>query len=146
MSEADPAMRDLLTRARTIAVVGLSDKPDRDSHRIAQYLQSEGYRIFPVNPMISSVLGEVSYPSLASIPPDVKIDIVDIFRRSEEVGPIVDEAVRRGVGAIWMQLGVKNEAAASIAQAHHVPVYQDTCIMVQHKRLRIAPIAARAGT
>jgi predicted CoA-binding protein len=145
MAGADPALRDLLSTARVIAVVGLSDKPDRDSHRIAVYLKGQGYRIVPVNPTIAHVLGEVSYPSLSAIPPEIRIDVVDIFRRSEEVGPIVEEAVRRGVGAIWMQLGVQNEAAASVARAHHVPVYQDTCIMVQHKRLKIPPIGPPPG-
>ncbi|MCI4349993.1 MAG: CoA-binding protein [Thermoplasmata archaeon] len=145
MAEFDHDLRDLLTRARTIAVVGLSDKPDRDSHQIAEYLQSQGYRIIPVNPKLANVLGATAYPSLSTIPPEVTIDIVDIFRRSEEVGPIVDEAVRRGVGAIWMQLGVRNAEAASIARTHRIPVYEDLCIRVQHRRLKIPPRAPAAG-
>lgn len=141
MDLPDDAMRALLTRARTIAVVGLSDKPDRDSYGIAEFLQQQGYRIVPVNPMVSEVLGERSYPSLGEIPPDVRIDIVDVFRRSEQVPPIVDEAIARGVGAIWLQLGVRNDAAAEKARGRGVPILQDTCIRVQHRRLGIPPVA-----
>jgi uncharacterized protein len=116
-------------------VVGLSDKPDRDSNRIARYLQEQGYRVLPVNPMLKEVLGEKAYPSLAQIPAEIRIDIVDIFRRSEEVPPIVDEAVQRGVGAVWMQLGVVHEGAAARARAAGIPVAQDLCIMVTHRSL-----------
>ncbi|HZY69859.1 MAG TPA: CoA-binding protein [Thermoplasmata archaeon] len=141
MDSADESMRALLTRARTIAVVGLSDKPDRDSYTVAEYLQQQGYRIIPVNPMVTEVLGERSYPSIHEIPPDVKIDIVDVFRRSDQVPPIVDEALARGVGALWLQLGVQNDAAAEKARARGVLIYQDICIRVQHRRLRVPPLA-----
>ena len=124
----DDLQRRILTQARTIAVVGLSDKPERDSHEIARYLQSQGYRIIPVNPVVTEVLGEKSYPTLLAVPTSEKIDIVDIFRRSDQVGPVVDEALVRGVGAIWMQLGVENPGAAAAAEGRHVPVIQNTCI------------------
>jgi predicted CoA-binding protein len=139
-SDSDAATRELLTRARTIAVVGLSDKPERDSNEVARYLRAEGYRIIPVNPALHEVLGEVAYPSVSAIPSDVRIDIVDIFRRSDQVGPIVEEALERGVGAVWMQLGVKNEEAAEQAEAAGVPVRQDLCIMQEHRRLKIGPV------
>jgi uncharacterized protein len=146
MEGSDQATRDLLTRARTIAVVGLSDNPERDSHRIAEFLQRQGYHIVPVNPKLSHVLGETAYPSLLAVPPEVKIDIVDIFRRSEEVGPIVDDALRRGVGAVWMQLGVSNDAAAAKVRAQGLPVYQDRCIMVEHRRLRVPSAGPSTGS
>ena len=140
MSLDDPAMSRLLASARTIAVVGISDKPERDSNSVARYLKSQGYRIVPVNPMLSEVLGERCYPSLRDVPPDVHVDIVDVFRRSDQVPPVVDEALARGVGAVWMQLGVAHAEAAARAEAQGVPTVQDLCIMVQHKRLRIPPV------
>jgi predicted CoA-binding protein len=136
----DEDMSHLLRTARTIAVVGLSDKPERDSNEVARYLKSQGYRILPVNPMLSEVLGERSYPALSAIPPTETIDIVDVFRRSDQVPPIVDEALERGVGAIWMQLGVVNAEAAAKAELRGTPVVQDLCIMVQHRRLHIPPV------
>ena len=136
-------LRRILTRARTIAVVGLSDKPDRDSNSVAAYLQAQGYRIIPVNPALTEVLGERSYPSLLAIPASEHIDIVDIFRRSDQVGPIVDEALVRGVGAIWMQLGVENPAAAAAAEARQVPVVQNLCIRTTHRLLSIPRVGAQ---
>jgi predicted CoA-binding protein len=140
MAMTDENMGHLLRSARTIAVVGLSDKPERDSNEVARYLQSQGYRIIPVNPMLQEVLGETSYPSLSAIPPALTIDIADVFRRSDQVGPVVDDALARGVGAIWMQLGVENAEAAAKAELRGVPVLQNLCIMVQHRRLRIPPV------
>lgn len=140
MSDADAAMRQLLVGARTIAVVGLSDKPERDSHEVAAYLQQQGYRILPVNPTIASVLGERSYPNLAAIPPEIRIDILDLFRRSDQVLPIVEEGLTRGVGAVWMQLGVENADAATTARARGLPVFENLCIMQQHRRLHIPPV------
>jgi uncharacterized protein len=139
----DEAVRGMLTRARTIAVVGLSEKPERDSNEIARYLKAQGYRILPVNPAVSEVLGERSYPTLLAIPTSEKIDIVDIFRRSDQVGPIVDEALVRGVGAIWMQLGVENPAAAAAAEGRDVPVVQNRCIRTAHRLLGIPPVPAQ---
>lgn len=140
---ADEAIRELLSRAQTIAVVGLSDKPDRDSNEVARYLKTQGYRIIPVNPMLPEVLGEKSYPSLAAIPTQIWLDVVDIFRRSDQVPPVVDEAVTRGVGAIWMQLGVEHPEAAAKARSAGIPVWENLCIMVQHRRLGIPPVASR---
>jgi hypothetical protein len=136
MTATDAELREVLGTARTIAVVGLSDKPDRDSNEVARYLQSQGYRIVPVNPMLAEVLGEKSYPSLTAIPPEVKVDIVDVFRRSDQVPPIVDEAIARGDRVVWMQLGVEHPAAAAKARSAGLTVFENLCIMVQHRRLK----------
>jgi len=141
---SDDDLRRLLTAARTIAVVGLSDKPERDSNEVARYLQGQGYHVVPVNPTLPQVLGEKSYPSVTEIPTGETIDIVDIFRRSDQVGPVVDDAIARGAGAIWMQLGVENPAAAAVAEARGIPVVQNLCIMQQHRRLHIPPRSERA--
>ncbi len=109
-----------LRNSKTIAVVGLSDNPARDSHRVSAYMQRQGYRIIPVNPMIEEALGEKSYPDLKSVPE--AIDMVDVFRRSELVPPVVDEAIEVGVKYIWMQDGVINPAAAAKAEAAGIPV------------------------
>ncbi len=107
-------IEEQLANSKTIAVVGLSPNPQRDSHRVAKYLQEQGYTIIPVNPMVEEVLGEKSYPDLASVPDP--IDMVDIFRRSEYVAPLVDEAIQAGAKYIWMQDGVEDEAAARKAR------------------------------
>ena len=107
-------IEEQLENSRTIAVVGLSPNPQRDSHRVAKYMQGQGYRIIPVNPVIEEVLGEKSYPDLKSVPEP--IDMVDIFRRSEYVAPLVDEAIEVGAKYIWMQDGVEDESAARKAQ------------------------------
>ena len=138
-------MRELLLRARTIAVVGLSDKAERDSNEVARYLQSQGYRVIPVNPMLPEVLGEKSYPDLASIPAGVHVDIADLFRRSDQVPPAVEQAIARPVDAIWMQLGVEHAEAAARAEARGIPVVQNLCIMQQHRRLRIPPVPPGAA-
>ena len=121
-----------LRESRTIAVVGLSDNPERISYRVAQYLQGQGYRIIPVNPVIDSALGETSYPDLKSVPEP--IDMVDVFRRSELVAPVVDEAIEVGVRYIWMQDGVIDETAAAKAEAAGIPVVMNDCTLRQHKR------------
>jgi len=139
----DASLREALLESRTIAVVGLSDRPERDSHAVARYLQSQGYRIVPVNPLVSEVLGERSYPSVRAIPPDVRIDLVDIFRRSELVPPVVDEAIARHVPIVWMQLGVENEPAAAKARAAGLRVFENVCTMAQHRRLHLPPVAER---
>ncbi|HYA70450.1 MAG TPA: CoA-binding protein [Thermoplasmata archaeon] len=136
MTVTDAELRDVLGRARTIAVVGLSDKADRDSNQIARYLQSQGYRVVPVNPMLTEVLGEKAYPSLSAIPPEVHVDIVDVFRRSDQIPPIVDEAIARGDKVVWMQLGVEHAPAAAKARAAGLTVFENLCIMVQHRRLK----------
>lgn len=107
----------------TIAVVGLSPNPERDSHRVSAYMQSQGYRIIPVNPTVDEVLGEKSYPDLPSVPEP--IDMVDIFRRSELVMPVVEEAIQVGARYIWMQDGVVNEEAAEKAREAGIPVVMD---------------------
>lgn len=124
------AIHDLLTRARTIAVVGLSDSPLRPSHGVSAYMQSHGYRIIPVNPSVEEVLGEKSYPSLRDVPE--KIDIVNIFRRPEFVEEIVDEAIQLGIPAVWMQEEVINEKAAEKARKAGLFVVMDRCILKEH--------------
>ena len=126
---------DLLRSARTIAVVGCSPKTHRDSHRVAAYLQRAGYRIVPVNPGFDEILGEPCYPDLPSIPDDVEVDIVDVFRRAEHVPPIVDAAIARGVGAVWLQLGVTHPEAEARAREAGLVVVSDRCLKVEHRRL-----------
>lgn len=109
-----------LTESKTIAVVGLSPNPERDSYRVARYLKDMGYRVIPINPTVDEVLGEKSYPDLKSVP--VPIDMVNVFRRSELVPPVVEEAIQVGVRFIWMQDGVINEEAAEKARAAGIPV------------------------
>jgi len=129
----DSEKSDLLERAQRIAVVGLSDKPDRDSYRVAAYLQRAGYEVIPVNPAVDTVLGVKAYKSLSEIPGQV--DIVDVFRRSEAVPPIAHEAIRIGAKALWLQLGVMHEESAAKAKAAGLVVVQDECIKVEHARL-----------
>jgi predicted CoA-binding protein len=125
---------EILKSCRTIAVVGLSSKPSRPSYRVAGYMQAQGYRIIPINPNETNVLGEPAYPSLASVP--APIDLVDIFRKSE-VLPVVEEAIARGAKAIWMQEGVVNEAAAARTAGAGLPVVMDRCWRKEHAaRLR----------
>lgn len=126
---------ELLKAAKTIAVVGVSPNPMRPSYGVAAYLQHHGYRIIPVNPEIDSVLGEKSYPSLLDIPD--RIDIVDIFRRSENVPPIVDQAIEKGIGTIWMQETVIHEEAAQKARNRGIFVVMDHCILKEHSRRRL---------
>ena len=128
--QADP-VTELLRRARTIAVVGLSDDPLRPSHGVAAYLQSQGYRIIPVNPQIESCLGETAYASLLEVPE--KIDIVNIFRRSEFVEEIVDQAIQLKVPAIWMQEDVIHEKATEKARKAGIFVVMDRCILQEHR-------------
>jgi predicted CoA-binding protein len=128
---ADP-IGELLKRAKTIAVVGLSSSPLRPSHGVAAYLQQQGYRIIPVNPVIESALGEKSYASLREVPE--KIDIVDVFRRPEFVPEIVDQAIELKLPAVWLQEGVIHEAAAEKARQAGVFVVMDRCILKEHRR------------
>lgn len=120
---------------KTIAVVGLSDTTDRPSYQVASYLQSKGFRIIPVNPTITEVLHEKSYPDLLSIPKDIHIDIVDIFRRSDQVLPHIQETIARGdAKTIWMQEGVENDEAKTLAEQHGLTVVMDFCLMKTHKK------------
>ena len=130
MSAPDP-ITELLKNARTIAVVGLSDSPMRPSHGVSAYMQTQGYRIIPVNPQIAEALGEQAYRSLADVPE--KIDIVNVFRRPEYVEEIVDQAIRLKVPAIWMQEDVINEKAAERARQHGIFVIMDRCILKEHR-------------
>jgi uncharacterized protein len=123
----------LLKTSRTIAVVGLSSKRFRPSYGVAEYMQRNGYRIIPVNPFESAVLGEKSYPDLDSI--GERVDIVDIFRRPEFVPGIVEAAIRIGARAVWMQEGVVNEEAAGRARAAGLEVVMDRCILKDHRRM-----------
>ncbi len=129
----DQEIKDLLTRSKTIAVVGLSDKPERDSYRVAQYMHEKGYRIIPVNPRVKEVLGERAYPNLAAVPGPV--DIVNVFRRSEEAPGVVKEALALKPAAVWLQLGVISEEAAALARDQGVPLVMDRCIKIEHGRL-----------
>lgn len=127
-------IQDLLSRARTVAVVGLSDREYRTSHAIANALQGFGYRIFPVNPNLSGqILGEEPYATVEDIPDQV--DIVDVFRRSEKVMPVAEDAVASGAKVLWMQSGVVNEEAAAYAREHGLTVVMDRCIKVDYARL-----------
>jgi predicted CoA-binding protein len=125
------AIADLLRRARTIAVVGLSNSPFRPSHGVAAYLQTQGYRIIPVNPTIEAALGEKSYPSLLDV--REKIDIVNIFRRPEFVPQVVNQAIQVKAPAIWMQEGVVHEEAAEKARRAGIFVIMDQCILKAHR-------------
>jgi predicted CoA-binding protein len=128
---ADPIF-DILTKYKTIAVVGLSSNPARPSYGVTEYMQGSGYHIIPVNPNETDVLGEPSYASLEEVPQ--RIEIVDVFRRPEEIAPVVDAAIRAGAKVIWMQLGIANEAAAEKARAAGITVVMDACILVEHKK------------
>jgi len=143
MSVDETSVADQLLAMHTIAVVGLSKDPSKPSHDVAKYLQAKGYRIIPVNPTINEVLGEKCYPSLLSLPDDLKrqIDVVDIFRRSEDVGPIVDEAIKlyqtyEHPKGIWMQLGIIDEASAERARDAGLQVVMDRCMKIEHNRNR----------
>ncbi len=130
LPKADP-IRELLQRAKTIAVVGLSDSPLRPSHGVSAYMQSRGYRIIPVNPTISEALGENAFSSLLDVPD--KIDIVNIFRRPEYVDEIVEQAIQLKIPAVWMQEEVINEAAAAKARHAGLFVAMDLCILKEHR-------------
>ena len=128
-------IRRALAEAETVAVVGCSPKPERPSHSVSIYLRQRGYRVIPVNPGHREILGQKCYRSLAEIPGDVRVDIVDVFRRSSEVGPVADQAIARGVGFFFMQQGVVDEAAAGRLARAGIPVAMDRCILVERERL-----------
>lgn len=132
-AEALRTIREILEQSKTIAVIGRSPRPDRDSHRVARYLKEQGYRVIPVHPRAREVLGERCYPRLLDVPGPV--DLVDIFRRSEDVPPVVDEAIAKGAKAVWMQLGITNEEAAEKARRSGLAVVMDKCTLIEHKRL-----------
>src|SRR5436853_5335021 len=138
MARSNPSnaeLKQLLTEATIIAMVGASSNPDKASHGIMRKLQSVGYRVIPVNPRETEVLGERSYPSLIDVPE--RIDIVDVFRRSEDTPGIADEAVTIGAKALWLQTGITSEDAAARAKAGGLTVVMDTCIGATHSLLRV---------
>jgi len=126
-------IEEMLREAKTIAIVGLSGDPEKPSHGVAKALQHYGYRVIPVNPKETEVLGEKAYGTLGEIP--MKIDIVNVFRRAEQTPPIAAEAVAIGAKALWLQSGIVNEEAAAIARAGGLAVVMDRCIMVEHRKL-----------
>jgi uncharacterized protein len=125
--------QEILKSCRVVAIVGLSSKTDRPSNRVGRYLKEKGYKIIPVNPSEKTILGETCYPDLSSIPE--KVDMVDIFRRSEDVLPLIDEALKIGASTVWMQEGVVNEEAARKAREAGLKVVMDKCMLKEHKRL-----------
>jgi predicted CoA-binding protein len=131
----EETIEKLLTRSRVIAMVGLSDDGERPSNRVAIYLHSVGYRVIPVNPALRApFLGEVPYKRLEDVPD--RVDVVDIFRRSADVPPIVEAAVRIGAPAVWMQLGIVHEEAAALARAAGLDVVMDRCMAIEHRKLK----------
>ncbi|HEX6271075.1 MAG TPA: CoA-binding protein [Anaerolineales bacterium] len=126
-------MRDILLSAKTVASVGLSSNPTKESHGIAAYLKGQGYRIIPVNPTTSEVLGEKAYPDLESVPE--KIDVVQVFRRPEDVPPVVESAINVGAKVVWMQEGIVNEEAAAKAREAGLQVVMDACMRAAHRGL-----------
>jgi predicted CoA-binding protein len=137
MSDERGWLRKILQSARTIAVVGMSANPEKESHTVPAYLLERGYRIIPVNPHASEILGRKSYARLSEVPKPV--DVVLVFRPSEDVPPIVDDAIRIGAKAVWMQLGISHKAAAQAARAAGLDVVMDRCIRTTHRDLFASP-------
>jgi uncharacterized protein len=131
-SEEGP-VAEVLQGANTVAIVGISEKPDRDSHKVAKYLKDHGYKIIPVNPRLKEVLGEPCYPDLKSVP--MHIDIVDIFRSTDAIPGIVDDAIAVGAGSVWMQLGLIHNEAAEKARKAGLQVVMNRCTKIEHARL-----------
>ncbi len=131
----DEEIKKMLSDTRTVAVVGISPKEDRPSYRVASYLKSKGYRILPIRPDGENILGEKVYRTLLEIPKEINIDVVDIFRKSEEVPPIVEEAIQRGARVVWMQEGVIHLDAAAKAEKAGLRVVMDRCMKKEHERL-----------
>jgi predicted CoA-binding protein len=130
---SDQELRSILGEAKTIAVVGLSSKPHRDSHQVAEWLQEKGYRIIPVNPNETEVLGEKAYPSLLDVPE--KLDVVDVFRRAEYTPEVAEQAVKIGAKVLWLQDGIVNEEAWNLAQRGGIDVVMGVCIRRTKRRL-----------
>jgi predicted CoA-binding protein len=129
----DQMMKDILLSAKTIASVGLSSNQQKESYWIVSYLKDQGYRIIPVNPTADEILGEKAYPDLESVPE--KIDVVQVFRKPDDVPPVVDSAIKVGAKAVWMQEGIVNEEAAQKARQAGLQVVMDACMRVTHRRL-----------
>jgi len=131
----DEEIKDILHNLKTVAVVGISPKEDRPSYVVASYLKSKGYRIIPVRPDGDEILGEMVYHSLSEIPKEIRVEVVDIFRRSEDVPPVVEEAIQRGAKAIWMQEGVIHKEAGGKAEKAGLKVVMDRCMKKEFQRL-----------
>ena len=129
-------MQHILTHCRTVAVVGLSPKTHRASFEVSQYMQAQGWRIVPINPNASSILGETCYPSLTEAARHHRIELVNVFRNSADVPPVVDEAMAIGAQAVWLQMGVVHDVAAEKARAAGLKVVQNKCLMVEHRKSR----------
>lgn len=126
-------LKEILISTKTIASVGLSSNPEKVSHSVGAYLQKQGYRVIPVNPTADEILGEKAYPNLEAVPE--KIDVVQVFRRPEDVPPVVEDAIKVGAQVVWMQLGIVNEEAAQTAREAGLQVVMDACMLAKHKRL-----------
>jgi predicted CoA-binding protein len=137
MDDFEQTVRELLKTSNTIASVGLSSNPEKDSHWVVSYLKNNGYKIIPVNPTASEIMGEKSYASLSEIPE--KVDIVQIFRKSEDVPPVVEEAIKMGAKVVWMQEGIVNEEAEQAAEEAGLFVVMDVCMRAAHQWLKIGP-------
>lgn len=129
----DQKMKDILVSTKTIASVGVSSNPEKDSYQVVAYLKDQGYQIIPVNPTATEILGEKSYPDLESVP--VKVDLVQVFRKPEDVPPVVESAIKIGAQVVWMQEGVVNEEAAQKARDAGLQVVMDACMRATHRRL-----------
>jgi predicted CoA-binding protein len=136
---SDEELRSILGDARTIAVVGLSSNPDRPSYEVAEFLKDKGYRIVPVNPNETEVLGERAYASLPEVPEEVSIDVVDVFRRAEQTPEVAEQAVARGAKVLWLQEGIANEDARRIGEEAGLTVIMGVCIRKQKQRLEGGP-------
>ena len=130
---SDQILKNILSSAKTVASVGLSSNRAKESYGIVQYLKGQGYRIIPVNPTVTEILGEKAYPDLESVPE--KIDVVQVFRKPEDVPPVVDSAIKAGAKVVWMQEGIVNEEAAAKARAAGLQVVMDACMRAEHRRL-----------
>ena len=130
---SDKVMKEILLSIKTVASVGLSSNPAKESFGIVQYLKDQGYRIFPVNPTATEIMGEKAYPDLSSIPD--KVDVVQVFRKPEDVPPIVEDAIKIGAKVVWMQEGVVHEGAAQKARDAGLQVVMDACMRATHRRL-----------
>jgi predicted CoA-binding protein len=131
----DEEIKEILRNVKTIAVIGISPKEDRPSYIVASYLKSKGYQIIPVRPDGEEILGEKVYHTLSEIPKEIGVDVVDIFRRSEDVPPIVEDAIQRRAGVVWMQEGVIHQEAAKKAEKAGLKVIMDRCMKKEHQRL-----------
>lgn len=130
---SDQEMKEILSSIKTIASVGVSSNPEKESYGVAAYLKEQGYQLIPVNPTAPEIMGEKSYPDLESIP--IKIDVVQVFRKPEDVPPVVEDAIKAGAKVIWMQEGIVNEEAAKRARDAGLQVVMDACMRATHRRL-----------